>query len=492
MNVTTIIIFCFLVLSLYLGIRARQGKDMSLEEWTVGGRGFGPIVMLVLLAGEIYSTSTFLGTSGWAYGIGGPALYGIAFAALGYMSSYWIYPALWKYGNKHKLVSQADYFVSKYKSPVLGVLVSIVGVLALVPFLVLQLKGLGIIVSTTSYGSISPSMAIWIGAAAVTVYVMISGIHGSVWTAVLKDIMIALVALFLGIYMPLHYFGGIQPMFEAVDAVKPGFLTLPDKGMSVSWFISTVLLTALGFHMWPQTFGSVYTAKSAKVFRKNAWMLPLYGALSTGAMFVGYTAIVQVPGLKGSEMDLALLKLSMQTFDPWFVGIIGAAGLLTALVPGSMILMSASTLLAKNVYRHFSPAASDHQVMKIARIMVPVLALVAVYFALTGGNTIVALLLMGYSFVTQLFPSFIISLWKGNFVTRQGAIAGILAGLSTVAYTSLTNATIGSLFPQLPQVIQDLNIGLVALLINVVVMLVVSVVTKTAPEIGEENLEVAS
>ena len=138
MNIAIIIIFSFLLLSLYLGIRARKGKDMDLEQWTVGGRGFGPFIIMILLAGEIYSTSTFLGSSGWAYGIGGPALYGTAFAALGYLFSYWIYPAIWSYGNKHKLISQADFYVKKYKSPLLGVLVSIVGVLALVPFLVLQ------------------------------------------------------------------------------------------------------------------------------------------------------------------------------------------------------------------------------------------------------------------------------------------------------------------------------------------------------------------
>ncbi|WP_347940623.1 sodium:solute symporter family protein [Peribacillus simplex] len=491
MNIAIIIIFSFLLLSLYLGIRARKGKDMDLEQWTVGGRGFGPFIIMILLAGEIYSTSTFLGSSGWAYGIGGPALYGTAFAALGYLFSYWIYPAIWSYGNKHKLISQADFYVKKYKSPLLGVLVSIVGVLALVPFLVLQLKGLGIIVSTTSYGSISPTVAVWIGAVSVTVYVMISGIHGSVWTAVLKDIMIALVALFLGIYIPLHYFGGIQPMFEAVNAVKPDFLTLPDMGMSASWFISTIILTTLGFYMWPQTFGSAYTAKSAKTFRKNAFILPLYGALSVGAIFVGYAAIIKVPGLQGSDMDLALLKLSINTFDPWFVGVIGAAGLLTALVPGSMILMSSATLLAKNVYQHFSPSASDKQITTIAKLLVPVLALIAVYFTLTGGNTIVALLLMGYSMVTQLFPSFIASLLQKNFVTKEGASAGIIAGLATVGYTTITSATIGTIFPALPQAIKDLNIGLVALLINVIVMIGVSLIARKLSKDNKGELEAA-
>lgn len=491
MNIALVIIFGFLFLSLFLGIRATRGKDMNLEQWTVGGRGFGPILIMILLAGEIYSTSTFLGSSGWAYGMGGPALYGIAFAALGYLFSYWIYPAVWSYGSKHKLVSQADFYVKKYKSPLLGVLVSIVGVLALIPFLILQFKGLGIIVSTTSYGSISPTVAIWIGAVAVTIYVMISGIHGSVWTAVLKDIMIGLVALFIGIYIPLHYFGAIQPMFEAVNEVKPNFLTLPEKGMGASWFISTVILTTLGFYMWPQTFGSAYTAKSARTFRKNAFILPLYGALSVGAIFVGYAAIIHVPGLQGSDVDLALLKLSMQTFDPWFVGVIGAAGLLTALVPGSMILMTSATLLSKNVYKHFAPSATDEQIIKVAKWLVPILALISVYFTLQGGNTIVALLLMGYSMVTQLFPAFILSLSKNNFVTKQGAIVGILAGLATVGYTTLTKATIGTLFPTFPQVVKDLNIGLVALLINVIAMIIVSLLTKKSSDTRTEELEAA-
>jgi solute:Na+ symporter, SSS family len=68
MNVALVIIFIFLALAVYLGIRARRGKDMDLEEWAVGGRGFGAIFIFLLLAGEIYTTFTFLGGSGWAYG----------------------------------------------------------------------------------------------------------------------------------------------------------------------------------------------------------------------------------------------------------------------------------------------------------------------------------------------------------------------------------------------------------------------------------------
>ena len=41
-------------------------------------------------------------------------------------------------------------------------------------------------------------------------------------------------------------------------------------------------------------------------------------------------------------------------------------------------------------------------------MLVPVVALVSVLFTLRGGTTIVALLLMGYSFVTQPFPALVL------------------------------------------------------------------------------------
>ncbi|MDE5053110.1 sodium:solute symporter [Niallia taxi] len=478
MNAALVIIFATMLLSIFLGIRAKKGKDMDLEQWSVGGRGFGSVLVFVLMAGEIYTTFTFLGGSGWAYSKGGPTYYIISYGALAYIMSYFLLPKIWRYAKDNRLVSQSDFFVSKYKSPYLGILVSLVGFVAMIPYFVLQLKGLGIIVSEASYGHISPTVAIWIGIVVVTVYVMVSGIHGSAWTAVAKDILILGVVLFLGIYLPNHYYGGIQPMFEAIDSAKEGFLSLPDSGQSSSWFVTTVLLTALGFYMWPHTFGSIYSSQGEKAFRKNAIFMPLYQLVLLFVFFVGFAAILQVPTLTGADTDLALLRLSIQTFDPWVVGIIGAAGILTALVPGSMILMAAATLLAKNVYKVLKPSATDKQVTNMARYLVPVVALISVFVTFKGGGTLVALLLMGYSLVTQLFPTLLFSLMKNNFVTKAGAFAGISAGVATVAFVTISGSTVGTIFPFLPQAIQDFNVGIIALIINLVVLTVVSLLTR--------------
>ena len=476
MNLSLTIILAFLLIAVILGIRSSKGKEMDLEQWTVGGRGFGAIFVFLLMAGEIYTTFSFLGGSGWAYGKGAPALYVLIYISLSYVLSYWLLPAVWKYAKEHRLMSQSDFFVSKYKSRTLGILASLVGVVSMIPVIVVQLKGLGIIVSEASYGAVSMSAAVWLGAVALTIYVMISGIHGSAWIAIIKDTLMVVIIGFLGIYLPIHYFGGIQPMFETIHAANPEFLKLPDQGLSVSWFISTVILLVFGFYMWPQVFSAVYSAKSGKVFRKNAIISPLYTLMLLFVFFVGFAAILKVPGL--ADGDLSLLRLSIETFDPWFIGIIGGAGLLTALVPGSMLLMNVSTVLAKNVYKEFAPSMSDRNVVRLAKGLVPVIALIAVYFTLNGGDTMSALILMGYSLMTQLFPSLIFSLKKKNPVNVYGAVTGIIAGLAVVTYITLSQSTIGTLFPSLPQAAKDLNVGIIALAINFAVMLIVSRATK--------------
>ncbi len=269
----------------------------------------------------------------------------------------------------------------------------------------LQLKGLGIIVDAAAYGTISPTLAIWIGAGVVTAYVMVSGVRGSAWTAVVKDTLILAVVLFLGIYLPIHYYGGYGAMFSAIQAARPDFagvagerrerrLVRFHRPAHRARFLHVAALVRFAVH-----------GEGRAHLPPQRRLLPLYQLILLFVFFVGFAAILKVPGLKGPEIDLSLLRLSVQTFDPWFVGVIGAAGVLTALVPGSMILITAATLLANNMFRIFRPQTTDATVSRLAKLLVPVVALVSVFFTLRGGATIVALLLMGYSFVTQLFPT---------------------------------------------------------------------------------------
>ncbi|GMA60208.1 hypothetical protein GCM10025859_06480 [Alicyclobacillus fastidiosus] len=105
-----IIIFATILISLVLALLSQRRKKMDLEQWSVGGRGFGILFVFLLLAGEIYTTFTFLGGSGWAYGTGGPTVYILAYGAVAYLFSYFILPPVWRYAKEHNLISQPDFF----------------------------------------------------------------------------------------------------------------------------------------------------------------------------------------------------------------------------------------------------------------------------------------------------------------------------------------------------------------------------------------------
>lgn len=67
MNAALAIIIVVMLLAIGLGLRAAGGRDMNLEQWSIAGRSLGSILVFVLMAGEIYTTFTFLGASGYAY-----------------------------------------------------------------------------------------------------------------------------------------------------------------------------------------------------------------------------------------------------------------------------------------------------------------------------------------------------------------------------------------------------------------------------------------
>lgn len=346
----------------------------------------------------------------------------------------------------------------------------------------LQFRGLGIIAEIMSQGRISKSVAILLGGLVMAVYVIASGMRGSAWAAAVKDVTTWIICGILGFYLPYHYYGGIGPMFEKIADARPGFIALPDTGETIMWYCSTVALSATGLYLWPHTFCSVYTSRSQNAIRRNAALMPLYSLVMLFAMLAGFAAILQVPDLKGAEIDLALLKISVITFDPWFVGVIGGVGILAAMVPGATILIVGSSLISKNIFRRLIPHLSDRQMAYCAQLSVVLLTVIAVYFTLTGGDSIVGILLMGYSIVTQLFPALIGSLMRKNPLTKEGACAGIIVGVGTVGIVVTTGISIATFFPEAPAFVKQINTGFIALSLNVLVAAIVSTVTAQWPE----------
>src|SRR5260370_5602178 len=279
-----------------IGFLAGVRRKMNLEQWTVGGRGFGAVLMYLLMAGEVYTTFSFLGASAWDYSRGGPTLYIMAYLTLAYVVSFFILPQIWEVGRKHGLQTQSDFFSMRYGNKYLAAFVCVVGVTFLVPYLQLQLTGLGIIVSIASFDSIGRTAAMVISVVLLAAFVFTSGVRAVAWVSVLKDVLMVVAALSIGIGIPYIHYGGIGPMFTALAQAHPAHLTMPGStpNLGHTWYISTVLLTTLGFYMWPHSFGAAFTAQSGDTLRRNAVVMPLCSITLGFIFFAGFTAFLFV------------------------------------------------------------------------------------------------------------------------------------------------------------------------------------------------------
>src|SRR5437764_409048 len=108
-------------------------------------------------------------------------------------------------------------------------------------------------------------------------------------------------------------------------------------------------MTSLAFSMLPQYFAACFTARSGKTIRHNAVIMLLYSITMSLVLFVGFSAVLVLPGLR--DGDLALLTIVRKSFPAWFLGIIGGAGALTAMLPAAIQLLTGATLYAKNLFR---------------------------------------------------------------------------------------------------------------------------------------------
>jgi SSS family solute:Na+ symporter len=464
------IIFGIVALGSCIGFLAAKKRQLNLEEWAVAGRGLGLVFVWILLAGETFTTYSLLGISGWIYSKGGPTLYVLVYLTIGQILVFFIGPSLWELGRRFGLQTKVNFFARRYGDRLLAATVSVAGVVFLIVYLQLQLTGLGIIVGVASFERVGRTPAMVASTLVVACFVLTSGVRGVVWVSVLKDFLLVAVSVIVGIGLPYIYFGGIGPMFTALIRAKPDFLTMPGgtTNLTHSWFISTVIVNSI-FFAWPHFFGSIFTAKSGDTVRRNSMIMPFYIVPLILIVFAGCAALLITPGLANG--DLALLTAIRKTFSPWVLGVIGGAGALTAMVPAAIQILTASTLLAKNVYRpYFAPDISDEGIARVARVAVGMITVVALVLALNSSTTLVGLLILAYSGVAQFAPGIVLGLFSKR-VTSKGVLCGLVTGLGLAGYLTFTHR----------DPFMGLNAGFVGLVGNTLVLAAVSSVTSRTP-----------
>jgi solute:Na+ symporter, SSS family len=453
--------------TILLGLRGVRGVAMDPHEYIVGGRRMGALLLWLLLAGEIYTTFTFLGAAGWAYGKGAPAYYILCYGTLAYILSFFLAPPIHRIARERGYLTGPDFFADRYASKLLGALVALLGFVMLVPYVTLQLTGLQILLQIAGYGTFNPLGAVAIGFFVIAAFTFVAGLRGAAWASVAKDGLVLIGVIFAGIVLPSHFFGSPAGAMDAVLRDHPNWLTIagPDAPNGLTWVVTTTILTACGFFMWPQSMAAIYSARDEDTLRRNAVFLPFYQVMLLLVFFAGFAALEVLPGLKGPAADQSFMLVVQKYYPAWILGIVAAAGTLAALVPASVQLLAAASIVGKNVLADYGVARDAAAQTRATRILVLVVALLAFVFWALAKTTLVGLLLIGYNGITQLFPGVVL----GVAARRPPALAvgaGIVAGVIALIWFAASGQ--GQ--------VMGVNTGLVALAVNAAVLALTTLV----------------
>lgn len=472
--VTLIICSLYLAASLVMGILPGRSVSRSVDGFVAGDRSMNVLVLYFVLGASVFSSFAFLGGPGWAYSRGAAAFYILGYGILGIVPLYFLGPRARRLGVRLGFVTQAELLSHRYQSRVLSALLAVLSVAAFIPYLTLQMKGAGYILSVISDNRIPPWLGALVPYAVVMIYVLRSGVMGVGWTNAFQGVFMMGVAWFLGLYLAYELHGGVGAMFEKIaDSVHGDMLRAPGldaAGQPWSWgaFSSAIAISAVGFSMWPHLFMKSYTARSDRTLRLTLVLYATFQVFLVPIFLIGFAGVLAFPGVTPSDAIVPHL-LAQVDLPSLVVGLVCAGTLAASMSSGDAIVHAAASIAVRDGVRPFVRSMGDTTERLWIRVLVVALGVVSFYFAVVSEVSIVALLLGAYGGVAQIFPIMFAAFYWPR-ATGAGALAALVAGVGTS--TVFLVAPAWRPWP--------LHEGVYGLVVNVIVLVAVSFATRPA------------
>src|SRR5215470_17202135 len=144
---TVFIAFFLLVTVLgFVAARWKRGDLSQLHEWGLGGRQFGTVISWFLVGGDFYTAYTVIAVPALVYSVGAYGFFAMPYTIIVYPFVFAVMPRLWQLAKVTNSVTAADVVLSRYGSRSLEAAVAITGVLATMPYIALQLIGMGAVI----------------------------------------------------------------------------------------------------------------------------------------------------------------------------------------------------------------------------------------------------------------------------------------------------------------------------------------------------------
>ncbi|QKQ99189.1 sodium:solute symporter [Metallosphaera tengchongensis] len=477
--------------------RWRRGDLSRIDEWGLGGRKLGWLLVWFLMGADLYTAYTFIAVPSAMLTVGSLYFFAVPYVAWAFGIALLTMPRLWTVSRNKGYVTAADFVKDRFDSRWLAIAIALTGVVAELPYIALQIVGMQavlapMIAGVTGVVSKSVSdIALIIAFIVLAAFTFTSGLRGAALTGVMKDILIWITVLAVIIIVPLSYGGFATAFSNALHNSGTVNLELNHaKGSILYGYLSPKLIpayfslslgSAFALYLYPHAINGSLSSEDKEKLKLGTSLLPIYGVgLALLALFG--VLIYAVPAALNSVLKLGagtfvVPSLIAYTMPDWFIGLAYLAIFIGGLVPAAIMAIGVANLLVRNVIKEFKQLQPRTEA-NLAKIISTVFKFLALGFVfLVPASYAIQLQLLGGILITQTLPAIFLGLYT-NKLNGKATLAGWAIGIiSSLALVIEANAKFGVIKTSLYATpVGPLYIALLALGINLVVSVIGSAI----------------
>lgn len=439
----------FLVIIFVIGLWSNRKLALStnfLQDYFLGSREFGGLMLAMTMVATYGSASSFLGGPGAAYSKGfGWVLLAMTQVATGYFVLLILGKKFAIVARRYEAVTLIDFLKERYKSTTVVIISALSIIIFLFSAMAAQwIGGAYLIQSVTGLGYVP---ALFIFTISVLVYVTIGGFRAVVVTDTVQGLMMVGGTLLLLIAVIIAG-GGISNIFADLVTINPNLITPfgEDGNLTAAYVSSYWILVGVGVIGLPQIAVRTMAYKNAKAMHRAILIGTIVvGVIMLGMHLIGVFARPVLPGIEVADQVIPLVAL--EVLPPWLAGVLLAAPMAAIMSTVDSLLLLVSSTVVKDVYLNYvKPQAAEKEVKWISIGVTAVIGIVAFILAISPPDLLVFLNLFAFGGLEAAFiwPLVLGLYWR--YANKKGAIASMIVGISSYIAIYLYNREYGDLF----------------------------------------------
>lgn len=490
MVIKILFILLFLVITVGIGIYCRK-KATDVNGFVLGGRSVGPWLTAFSFGTSYFSAVIFVGYAGqfgWNFGLASTWI-GLGNALIG---SYLAWKIL---GRRTRVMTQhlgsatmPDFFEKRYGSKTLKIVASAIVFVFMIPYTASLYNGLSRLFEMSF--NVPYWVCVVVMALVTAMYVVLSGYMGTALNSAVQAV-IMLVGIVVVVFSVLNVHGGFQASVERLaqetsETVGPGGFTSL-FGPDPLALLGVVLLTSLGTWGLPQMIGKFYAIKDEKAIKTGTIVSTAFAVIVAGGCYFlgGFGRIFFEDGEFNGQFDNIIPTMLSELSDVVIALVIMLVLAASMSTLSSLVLTSSSTLTLDFLNPLKGGKMKESQKMRWMRFFIIFFIVVSAGIAIVQANSKVAFIadLMGISWGTMsgafLGPFMLGLYWKR--ATKPAVWASFI--FSTVLNITFMVFKLSGAVSVLPKLLQSSsNVGVIAMLTGVLLVVVISLLTKKPDE----------